>query len=92
MPSDPGDLVEARPPATGRTQLPSCPGFRAGRADPRGSNLFVLLSGVVLSFGGIIMIREGEPWGWLVFGFFALVALVGAVMLLPGAGRLLLDG
>jgi hypothetical protein len=53
--------------------------------------LFVLATGVVLSFGGIIMIREAEPWGWVVFGFFLLVAAAGAVMLLPGAGRLLLD-
>ena len=53
--------------------------------------LWVLLGGVVLGFGGVIMIRQDKPLGWLVFGFFALVALVGAVMLLPGAGRLLLD-
>jgi hypothetical protein len=53
--------------------------------------LFVLATGVVLSFGGLIMIREGEAWGWLVFVFFLLMAAVGFVMLLPGAGRLLLD-
>ena len=53
--------------------------------------LFVLLTGGVLTFGGYLMISDGESSGWFVLVFFAAVAIVAVMMLLPGAGGLTLD-
>ncbi len=53
--------------------------------------LLVFLGGAVFSAGGILMIRSGETVGWAVLVFFALVAIVAAAVMLPGAGRLVLD-
>ena len=53
--------------------------------------LFVL--GGSLAFVAIgLWVRHDDPlWGWLGVGFFGIAALVGALMLLPGAGGLRLD-
>jgi hypothetical protein len=53
--------------------------------------LLVVLGGGVLGSGGYLMVADGDRLGWLVLAFFALVSIVGAMMLLPGAGGLTLD-
>jgi len=54
--------------------------------------LGVLAIGAVLAVGGVLMIRDGDPKGWLVLIFFGAVVLGSAIVLLPGAGALVLDG
>jgi hypothetical protein len=53
--------------------------------------LTVFLGGAAFTAGGVMMVRSGEPLGWFVLGFFALVAVIAAAALLPGAGKLTLD-
>jgi hypothetical protein len=53
--------------------------------------LLVLAGGVLLAAGGVLMVRSGDPTGWFPLIFFALVAVVAAAAMLPGAGALLLD-
>jgi hypothetical protein len=53
--------------------------------------LLVLLAGGVFAFGGYLMLADGDPWGWFVLVFFGAVAIVAAIVLLPGAGGLTLD-
>jgi hypothetical protein len=53
--------------------------------------LLVLLAGGVLAFGGYLMVSDGDSRGWFVLAFFAAVAIVAAIVLLPGAGGLTLD-
>ena len=53
--------------------------------------LLVLAGGALFAVGGGLMIADGKGTGWFVLIFFALVALAGAVALLPGAGGLTLD-
>ena len=53
--------------------------------------LFVLGGGVAFVAAGLWVMHDEPAWGWLAVGFFAVVALVGALMLLPGAGGLRLD-
>jgi hypothetical protein len=53
--------------------------------------LLVFLGGAAFTAGGIWMIRSGEAEGWYVTVFFALVAVIAIVVMLPGAGRLTLD-
>jgi hypothetical protein len=53
--------------------------------------LLVLAGGATFAVGGALMIRSGDPKGWLVLLFFAAVALIAAAVLLPGAGALTLD-
>jgi hypothetical protein len=53
--------------------------------------LLVMAGGAVFAIGGAWMIRGGDPTGWFVLIFFAAVALVAAVAMLPGAGALTLD-
>jgi hypothetical protein len=53
--------------------------------------LAVLAGGVLLTIGGVLMVRSGDPMGWLPLIFFTLVALGAAVAMLPGAGALMLD-
>jgi hypothetical protein len=53
--------------------------------------LAVLAGGALFTIGGVLMVRSGEPMGWFPLIFFALVALVAAAAMLPGAGALTLD-
>jgi hypothetical protein len=53
--------------------------------------LLVSAGGAAFAIGGAWMIRGGDPKGWFVLIFFAAVALVAAVAMLPGAGALTLD-
>jgi len=54
---------------------------------------WLLVLGGCLAFVAIgLWTMHDEPlWGWLAVGFFGVGALVAALMLLPGAGGLLLD-
>src|SRR5262245_823235 len=60
--------------------------------------LLILLGSLVFVAGGVWMIlaeavaREERWMLWGSTGFFALCAAVAVVMLLPGAGKLVLDG
>jgi hypothetical protein len=54
--------------------------------------LLVLLGCALFIFGGFWMILDGDRWVWLVSVFFAFGSIVAAIMLLPGAGALTLDG
>src|SRR5262249_39696147 len=45
----------------------------------------------LFTVGGVFMVRSGDWTGWLPLIFFALVALVAAAAMLPGAGALTLD-
>lgn len=40
---------------------------------------------------GALMLRDGEPMGWLVLGFFGLCALASLILLFPGASYLRLS-
>ena len=53
--------------------------------------LLILLAGVLLTVGGILMIRDGKASGWFVAGFFGVVAVTSLVVMLPGANGLTLD-
>jgi hypothetical protein len=53
--------------------------------------LLVLGGGLAFVAGGLWVMHDDPLWGWLAVGFFAIAALVGALMLLPGAGGLRLD-
>src|SRR5215831_13159160 len=53
--------------------------------------LLVLLAGGVFTFGGYLMVSDGDSRGWFVLVFFAAVAIVAAILQLPGAGGLTLD-
>jgi hypothetical protein len=53
--------------------------------------LIVFLGSALFAVGGIWMVSSGEQKGWFVLIVFALFAATAAVMLLPGAGSLLLD-
>ncbi len=54
--------------------------------------LLVFAGGALFTAGGAWMIASGDASGWFVLIFFALVAIVAAAALLPGAGALMLDG
>jgi hypothetical protein len=54
--------------------------------------LLMLLISTVFTAGGIWMVAVAAPRGWLVLIFFAVCFAVSALMLLPGAGGLVLDG
>ncbi len=54
--------------------------------------LLVLLIGALFTAGGFWMVADAAPSGWFVLAFFALVSIVAALMLLPGAGALMLNG
>ena len=53
--------------------------------------LLVLLLAVGFVTGGAFLILKGEPFGWVVAGFFALGIPVALLMLRPGASYLKLD-
>ena len=53
--------------------------------------LLVFAGGALFAAGGYWMIRSDEQAGWFVLIFFGLVALAGALAMLPGAGALTLD-
>jgi hypothetical protein len=53
--------------------------------------LLVLGGGLAFVAIGLWVMHDVPPWGWFGTGFFAVVALVAALMLLPGAGGLRLD-
>ena len=53
--------------------------------------LLVFAGCALFAVGGFWMIKDGDPWGWLVLIFFGLGVLVAAVAMLPGAGALTLD-
>jgi hypothetical protein len=53
--------------------------------------LLIFVIGILLTASGHLMIGDGVRWGWFVFVFFACGSITAVVMLLPGAGALLLD-
>jgi hypothetical protein len=53
--------------------------------------VLLLIGALAFTVGGAFMIRDGEPWGWAVTGFFGLCALVAVYMLTPNAIRLTID-
>ena len=53
--------------------------------------LLVLLGCALFTAGGIVMVSRAAGGGWFVAVFFAVGAIVAALMLLPGAGALALD-
>lgn len=57
----------------------------------RGKWLLVFAIGALFAAGGAFMIRGGDPTGWFVLIFFALVAVTAVAMLLPQASALRLD-
>jgi hypothetical protein len=54
--------------------------------------LLLVVVGIAFIAGGFFMVRKQADGGWFVLIFFALCLVVSIVMLLPGAGGLLLDG
>jgi hypothetical protein len=53
--------------------------------------LLVFAGGALFASGGVWMIRSGEWTGWFPLVIFALVVVIAAVAMLPGAGALTLD-
>jgi hypothetical protein len=53
--------------------------------------LLVFLGGASFAAGGLWMVRTGAAGGWLVLVFFAIVAVVALIVMLPHAGALTLD-
>jgi hypothetical protein len=53
---------------------------------------WLLLLAAVFTAGGVGMVSNKEPWGWLVLIFFGAGLVISAITLLPGAGGLVLDG
>jgi hypothetical protein len=53
--------------------------------------LLILLISAMFTAGGFWMVAERAPKGWYVLIFFAACLIVAVVMLLPGAGDLVLD-
>jgi hypothetical protein len=48
-------------------------------------NLGVTVGGIAFTAGGMCMISDGWPSGWIVAGFFGLLAAVSTAMLLPSS-------
>jgi hypothetical protein len=53
--------------------------------------ILILIIGVLFTAAGHWMIGDGVRWGWFVFFVFACGSITAVLMLLPGAGALLLD-
>jgi len=74
--------------------LPRATAGEADRAIFRPSKLkgsALTAGGALFAAGGVLMIVEGEPWGWLVTAVCALMTLVGIAFLIPGAMHLAID-
>ena len=54
--------------------------------------LLVLLGCGLFTVAGLWIVSQGTPSGWFPLGFFGSGSVVAALMLLPGAGALTLDG